>query len=82
VARLAGLADADARALLASVLPPWTDRRFIVVAGQERQVPVTVLDRCEAPRFAYDATVAMAVARLGFPDPYGPPAVSFPSRVG
>jgi hypothetical protein len=45
-----------------------SDERVILVAGQERRVPVTVRHRFEALRFAYDSTVVTAVSRLGFPD--------------
>lgn len=43
--------------------------RVVVVAGQERRVPVISDDRYEALRFVHDAAVVTAVARLGFPDP-------------
>ena len=42
--------------------------RSVLVAGQERQVPVTRHHRCEAVRFTHDSMVVTAVARLGFPD--------------
>jgi hypothetical protein len=38
------------------------------VAGQERQIPVTLHHRYEALRFAHESMVVTAVARLGFPD--------------
>ena len=44
------------------------DERSVLVAGQERQVPVTLHHRCEALRFTHDSLVVTAVARLGFPD--------------
>jgi len=44
------------------------DEHVVVVAGQERQVPVTRHQGCEALRFAHDSKVVTVVARLGFPD--------------
>jgi hypothetical protein len=44
------------------------DERIVLVAGQERQVPVTLHHRCEALRFTHDSMAVTAVARLGFPD--------------
>lgn len=44
------------------------DERVVVVAGQDRRVPVTVHHRCEALRFTHEFMVVTAVARLGFPD--------------
>ena len=40
----------------------------MVVAGQEREVPVTRHEGCEALRFEHDSKVVTAVARPGFPD--------------
>jgi hypothetical protein len=41
--------------------------RIVVVAGQERHVPVTSRGRCEALRFDHESMVITAVARTGFP---------------
>ena len=43
------------------------DSRVVVVAGQDRQVPVTLHHSYEALRFTHDPMVVTAVARLGFP---------------
>ena len=37
--RLTGLADADAQALLASVLPPWTDQKAAYPLSTARESP-------------------------------------------
>lgn len=42
--------------------------RVVVVAGQERQIPVTLHHRYEAMRLVHESMVVTAVARLGFPD--------------
>jgi hypothetical protein len=42
--------------------------RIVVVAGQERRVPVLSHGNCEALRFVHDSMVITAVARLGFPE--------------
>jgi hypothetical protein len=42
--------------------------RVVVVAGQERRVPVLSHDRYEALRFTHDSMIVTAVARLGFPE--------------
>jgi hypothetical protein len=42
--------------------------RSVVVAGQERRVPVLSHGNCEALRFVHDSMVITAVARLGFPE--------------
>lgn len=44
------------------------DERIVVVAGQERRVPVMSHDRYEALRFVHDSMVITAAARLGFPE--------------
>jgi hypothetical protein len=44
------------------------DERIVVVAGQQRHVPVSLHQRCEALRFTHDSVAVTAVARLGFPD--------------
>lgn len=42
--------------------------RIVVVAGQERHVPVASRGRCEALRFDHGSMVVTAVARAGFPE--------------
>ena len=42
--------------------------RIVLVAGQERRLPVLSHGNCEALRFVHDSMVITAVARLGFPE--------------
>ena len=42
--------------------------RIVVIAGQERRIPVTSHGRYEALQFVHDSMIITAVARLGFPE--------------